>query len=317
MPAYFETGFFVRQPAWHGLGEVVATPPPNARVALKRAELDWEVEKRRMFFYWQDEGIETPFFAIVRNSDGKLLGRCQENYEPLQNLDAMKWCEPLLDTELWTYETAGALYGGKTCWVLLKQDEVQIVPNDVLKQYLLFMWDHTGRRASTIRPVSIRVVCANTLSVALKEGGGVDRVWHNSKQWTKLEEIRKFYEETSIRFAEQRGVLQDLSEIKWDDNRLAEYVDSICKGEGEDDTPVDRKRREVLTEMVVDGKASGAGELGIKNTAYGALMAVTEYYEHFHGGKSIKDRGANILFGKANRAFQRAFDKTCELARVT
>lgn len=317
MPAYFETGFFVRQPAWHGLGEVVPRPPQNAEDACFVAGLNWEVKKTPMFYSWRNTEMRSPYYAIVRQSDGKVLGRCQDKYEPFQNIQAFRWCEPLLDTELWAFETGGALYGGRTCWVLLKQDETMIVPNDVLRQYLLFMWDHTGKRASVVRPVSIRVVCANTLAIALDEEGITERIWHDSKQWTRLEVIQEYYKQSSLEFARQQTIFQKMANTKWGEWDREQFVNSLCRElGGEEDSPVAQKRRDVLGEMVVEGRASGTQELGIKDTVYGALMGATEYFEHYHGGNSVKDRGANILMGKANRAVDEAFYTACDMAGI-
>lgn len=322
MADYFESGFFVRQEAWHGMGHVVQTPPGNAVDACQKAGLDWDVAKLPLFFTHGGQEIPTKYYAIVREGDNKVFGQCTREYHPLQNFDAMEWCEPLLDTELWTYETAGSLKEGQVCWVLLKQDETQIVPNDVFKRYLLFTWNHSGRQASTIRPVSIRVVCANTLRAAMGEEGqdSIRRVWHTSEQWRRLEEIRKFYKMTSLEFARQQDIFRRFADVTWNDSQLEFFVEKAVpmpEEEGGRKLTIFQKHRDALAEMVVDGKASGAKQLGIKNTAYGAFMAATEFYEHYYGGGRVKDRGTNILYGTGCRIMDNIFETTCSLANVS
>ena len=90
----FESGFFVTEPAWHGLG-VVLQDPPTVQEAITAAGLDWKVELRRLTM---PDGREVPNRAVVRSTDESLLGVVGPDYEPLQNSDALAWFQPFVDS---------------------------------------------------------------------------------------------------------------------------------------------------------------------------------------------------------------------------
>jgi phage/plasmid-like protein (TIGR03299 family) len=118
MSAEFESGMFVREPAWHRLG-VVVDEAPNVEEAIKLAGLDWEVRKEPVHFKVEDEEVEVPNrFAVVRSTDDKPLGIVSDRYEPLQNTEAFKFFNPFL--EYCDFNTAGSLREGKNVWILAK-----------------------------------------------------------------------------------------------------------------------------------------------------------------------------------------------------
>jgi len=319
MAHQFESGFFTKLAAWHGLGDVLSEAPRNWEDAWNKSGLTWNVDKYPLSFTPKDNSfpqVTTEEFALVRDSDLSVLGYCKDSYKILQNNEAYQWCQPLIDTELWSFETGGSLRNGQHCWVLLKQDERQVIPGDILKQYLLFTYSHTGKDSATIKPCSIRVVCNNTLQMALTDGGKSHRVLHFSTMPSKLDAIQKFYQKTTEAFSGQFQTFDQLVHTNWDDSKLEEYVDNLF--------PVDAEltgkwlsrslaRNESAMAMVVDGKASGTMELGIKNTAYGALMGATEFNE-FYDQPRIKDRGYRMLFGDGMDFSEKAFELAVEMA---
>ena len=127
MSALFETGFFVEQSAWHQEG-IVLEEAPNSEEAYEQSGLNWEVDSRPLHFLVPgvNRRFNTDLRALVRSTDLRVLGACKRNYEVFQNKEAFDWCEPLVQTDWWHYETAGSLKGGEYCWALLKQDEKEI-----------------------------------------------------------------------------------------------------------------------------------------------------------------------------------------------
>lgn len=317
-----ESGFFVRVPAWHSLGNVLENAP-NTEEAYEASGLNWKVERYPLHFCHNAVEHESGTFALVRDRDLRVLGTCKERYNILQNLDAMKWCDPLVKSDLWSYETAGALKNGEVCWILLKQGEIELVHKDVLKQYLLFMWSHDGSKAVQIMPTTIRVVCNNTLQVALGENGLKNKIKHTMTMNLKLDEVRKIYEETTTAFEKQNDAFKRMLDVKIDVGFVDTYLDKV----------MDRAYGATIKEIsdMEDGKAktglqtilntfqesvykgSGSKELGVMNTLYGLFNGVEESVEHFIGGNRIKDRGGNILFGKGKDVVDIAFNAAMEM----
>ena len=164
----FESGFMVREPAWHGLGTIVENAPTSAE-ALQLAGLDWRVKSEPIFV----GGKEVPNYkANVRESDGTTLGIVKDRYSIIQNSEAFDFTDQLLGQGV-TYETAGSLRGGKTIWLLARMDSTKILGDEILP-YLCFTNTHDGSAPVRVCMTNTRVVCNNTLSLALRSA---PRVW--------------------------------------------------------------------------------------------------------------------------------------------
>lgn len=316
MASLFESGFFTRQPAWHRQGNVLEDAP-TTEVAYEASGLNWQVNKQPLFFKNGDPQVDmaTDMFGLVRNTDNRVLGYCKEQYEIFQNIDALNWCDPLVSSELWHYETAGALKNGEVCWVLLKQGERELVRSDILKEYLLLLWSHDGSRAVQTMPTTIRVVCNNTLQMALDSATFRNRIRHTISMKPKLEEIRSIYSETREAFNKQDEMFNRMLDFTMSEGQVVEYVDSIMTGaynrgnidemeEGRSKT-IAKNVRETLLSAAYNG--TGAQELGINGTMYGVFNGIEEAIEHYIGGNRVKDRGMNILLGSGHDAVNVAY----------
>lgn len=157
----FETGFFVREPAWHKLGTVVADAPTSAD-ALRLAGLDWNVLLEQA----ERKGKIVPnTFWTVRSSDDSVLGAVSGKYKIIQNDEAFNFTDNLLGEGV-KYESAGSLKHGKTVWLLAKMPETKVLGDDFVP-YLCFTNSHDGSGAIRVCLTDVRVVCNNTLNLAL------------------------------------------------------------------------------------------------------------------------------------------------------
>jgi phage/plasmid-like protein (TIGR03299 family) len=163
--------FSVRETPWHSEGKVLRHAPKNIEEAIRLAGLNFSVAKRELYF---DAGGEPnrvdDFVATVREDRNAVLGIVGRRYTPLQNLDAFRILQPLIDSGRASLETAGALWGGADVWVLVRfnvdDPVVQEVFADEVVPFALLSNNHAGDRAVTIQDTPIRVVCANTLGMA-------------------------------------------------------------------------------------------------------------------------------------------------------
>src|SRR5262245_63968878 len=139
---------------WHGLGTVLQAPP-TVEEGLRLAGLDWEVRRERLF---TAGGQEAPAYAVVRDSDGRVLGAVGERYRPLQNREAFAWFEPFLAAGEASLETAGSLADGSRVWVLARLNRVplEVAPGDEVVKYLLLSNSHDGSLAVQIGRASCR-----------------------------------------------------------------------------------------------------------------------------------------------------------------
>ena len=318
----FESGFFTKKEAWHKLGNLLENAP-NTDEAYNKSGLIWEVYKEQLLRQISNPDGTTildpvGMRALCRSTDQRVLGYCSDSYEIYQNKDAFEWCQPLIESGYWTYDAAGSLKKGEMCWILLKQAEVQLIPNDTLKEYLLVLWAHNGSKANIILPTAIRVVCMNTLNYALEAGGSRATIRHSSNVKLKMEEVKDMYNLYHNMFEVQRKMYVAMIDTKLTDPQVEQYVESVFpvsdELEGKALTNINRKVD--FIKSMAFGKAAGHEQLGIRNTVYGAYMAVSESVEHYLGGNRIKDRGVNILFGSGSEINDRAFKKATELVKA-
>lgn len=185
MPANVETMMYVREKPWHGLGTLVAEAPTSAD-ALRFAGLDWTVRQEPVFN--ARGGIVKGYKANVRDTDGSVLGIVGDRYKVVQNADAFNFTDDLIGGDV-RYETAGSLRDGKQIWLLAKMPERKIA-GDAVEPYLCFTNSHDGSGGLKVCMTPIRVVCNNTLNLAL---GSAKRVWsmrHTENIHERLEEAR-------------------------------------------------------------------------------------------------------------------------------
>ena len=164
MAANVESMFYVRQTPWHGLGIRVQNAP-SSKEALVMAGLDWEVQQRQM--KTEDETPVSGYYANVRSSDNKVLGVVSDKYAVVQNREAFAFTDGLLGAGV-RYETAGSLMGGRRVWMLAKLPNEYIIRGDRVSPYLVFSNSHDGSGSIKVALTPIRVVCNNTLCMALQ-----------------------------------------------------------------------------------------------------------------------------------------------------
>lgn len=168
MSANVETMFSVREKPWHGLGTIVQEAP-TSKEALTLAGLDWEVRQEPVVYKGQDSG----YFMNIRSSDDKVLGVVGGRYKPVQNVDAFDFVDGLIGEGV-TYETAGSLSTGKRIWMLAKMPNIDIL-EDAVEPYMCLTNSHDGFGSLKVCMTPVRVVCQNTLNLALNSA---KRTWN-------------------------------------------------------------------------------------------------------------------------------------------
>lgn len=190
MSANVETMFSVREKPWHyeltkGKTRLIQEALTSEE-ALKVAGLDWEVQGRKIY---DCLGKEIPgYIANTRTSDDKVLGIVTGRYKVVQNQEAFDFTDALIGEGI-KYETAGSLRGGRTIWLLGKMPE-RYIAGDKFEPYICFTNTHDGSGAVRACMNPVRVVCNNTLNIALR---GARRTWstcHKGNMQKKLDEAR-------------------------------------------------------------------------------------------------------------------------------
>ena len=163
---------------WHGLGTKVPYDLTPEQMANK-AGVDWEVHKYPLYANVQIHGpngtiVDKPIYAgkqaLIRSSDAACLDVVGHDWNPVQNLEAFQFFNDFVSAGDMRMDTAGSLRNGKLVWALAKiNDAFEVMSGDTVEGYLLFANPHQYGRSLEIRFTPIRVVCANTLAMAMSK----------------------------------------------------------------------------------------------------------------------------------------------------
>lgn len=165
-----ETMFYTRTTPWHGLGQRVDDAQCSAD-ALKISGLDWNVSQQ--LIKTEANQMISGYVANIRSSDQKVLGIVSDRYKVIQNAEAFAFTDSLFSEGI-VYETAGSLKEGKCIWLLAKLPNKYQIADDEIDSYLVFTNAHDGSSGVKIAMTPIRVVCQNTLNMALNSA---KRIW--------------------------------------------------------------------------------------------------------------------------------------------
>ena len=220
-----DTMMYVREVPWHGLGTRVETAP-NSIDAIRLAGIDWTVDGKPVY---DNRGNEIPGYkANTRSSDGSVLGIVSNRYKIIQNKDAFAFTDALLhidDCEV-HYETAGSLKGGKIVWLLAKLANQDILGDEVTP-YLCFRNTHDGKGSIKVCMTPIRVVCNNTLNIALEQATRMWTTRHIGNLDTKMEEAKETLGLARDYMVELTHTADILSSVKISDAELENVLDTM------------------------------------------------------------------------------------------
>ena len=321
-----ETMAWAGKVPWHGLGVEV---PADITVPdmLIRAGLDWSVSKRKLFTEnGSGNKLDLPEvkgrFALVRDSDEQTLDIVGARYVPVQNADSLGFFTDFIRSGGMKLHTAGSLCGGQYIWALAKIEQtMKVASNDTLENYLLLMSPHKLGVPLVIQQTSVRVVCWNTLNMALGTG------LKGAKNAYRLPHVKEFKGDVQEEAKRALGLATDqfkqfgeaaklLSKKLITEADRTEYFKRVFKLDAaslEDRGQEDRDFRVIkqLEEAAVS--SPGADLKSAEGTLWGALNAVTFQVDHMAGrsrDKTVRD----IWLGYRGDVKRRALTEALALA---
>jgi phage/plasmid-like protein (TIGR03299 family) len=286
-----ETMAFANQVPWHGLGNRV-DPSVSVEEMLTASGLDWDVALHPMFTRVGDRNVAVPNkSALVRSTDDKVLTTASNKWRPVQNREVLEFFRAYTQAGGATLETAGSLNGGRTVWGLANLGHGFKVGNgDAVKGYVLLASHHEMGKATTVRLTSVRVVCANTMAMAVK--GKRAAYSQNHLSDFDAEAARE-----TLGIAHEGMVQMELNAQKLSSLKLteADTVEFLAKHFQADGGTMDvnqilsdeKKRSKSLHEVLLSNTlAPGA----LPGTGWGVMNAVTYWADHVAG----RDAGARL-----------------------
>ena len=318
-----ETMAFANAVPWHGLGNRV---DPNVSVddMLVAAGLDWEVKLRPIYAQAEDGSmVKVPLRrALVRSSDNKIMTLTGDMWKPFQNREALEFFREYTEAGGAKLETAGSLRGGKMVWALASiQEGFTVNKTDHSKGYILLTSPHEVGKAITVRTTVVRVVCANTMAMAINRSAADYSQNHLSKFDTHAaKETIGLAREQIIQAGLDASTLSKLKMSEFDtvkflskffqpmpetivaQNDQKQWVDGLLNDPG----ALDKRFGEVLWSVK---KAPGA----VPGNAWGVLNGVTHWADHAAGNKA-EARLYNAWFGDKAKLKLQVRDELLALA---
>lgn len=275
MAANVETMFSVREKPWHGLGKIVMEAP-TSKDALRLAGLDWNVVQEPIYTKF-NEAVEG-YKANVRDSDRKVLGVVSDRYKVVQNADAFSFTDELLGKGV-RYETAGSLQEGKKVWLLARLPREYIIGGERISPYLVFSNTHDGSGSVKVAVTPVRVVCNNTLNLALDTASRSFSMVHTGNIQDKIQEAK----DTLFRAESYMDCLgaefEQLRRQKITDAQVKEYIELLLPIE-KDSTQIQSKNILRLREDMRKRYYDAPDLQRVGNNAYRFINAVSDFATH-------------------------------------
>jgi len=305
---------YVGEVPWHGLGTKLETPATAAE-AIQAAKLDWEVMKVPLHATDGKRQLEAKGkYAVVRKDlwgteECRVLGVVGKQYNPLQNREAFTFFDPIVGENAAIYHTAGVLGAGERIWILAKlPGNVTVINDDVTDRYLLLSNSHDGTSAVQVKFTPVRVVCQNTLTMALNQGPTV-RVAHVKNLRERLREAERLLGIVTRGFEEIESSFREMVRVQMNEDRVAQYLRSVFpdpRDPGNERAMMRARKNRLWAEHFFD-QGKGNREDGVVGTLWAAYNGVTEYVDHRQIRQADDRRLNSVWFGSGYLAKARAY----------
>ena len=309
---------YVGQKPWHGLGQELEPGAPMEKW-LVSAGMDWTVQRSKVRFATeakQTSELATwdDYHVLLRSDTKAPLGMVSDSYKVVQPREVLEFFRDLVEAAGFTLETAGTLFGGRKFWALAAIGaEDRIVGNDLIKGRLLVASSCDGSMRTTAKNVAERVVCNNTLSIAMGEKGAAEvAITHRTKFDAKA--VKK---QLGVAVGSFERFITDARTLAKRNVAPAEIDTFMAKVLNAADVEAAKEQRAFQKLLdLFQGGGHGASLPGVKNTAWGLVNAVTEYVDHDRPARTDTSRLNSAWFGSGNAMKDRALEAARELVYV-
>jgi phage/plasmid-like protein (TIGR03299 family) len=312
---------FVGQQPWHGLGQRLAPKQP-LEVWAKAAGMDWRIDEAEVR-YVAGSGASLlgaihafPEQKVLYRSDTKApLSVVSARYQVVQPAEILDFYKDLTEVGGFELETAGVLKDGKKLWALARTGQsVALKGKDTVNGYLLLATACDGTLATTAQHTAVRVVCNNTLQIALGDSTGAVKVGHRSQF-----DAQAVKRQLGIAVSNWDGFMvrmKALSERKVSDSVAEKFFQRVLTYPGgRANTPerATNDRAIKVAQSLYAGRGMGATLPSASATAWGLVNSITEFVDHARRARSDDHRRDAAWFGQGAAIKQRAWDEAMKL----
>ena len=329
---------YVGETPWHGLGNQL-TPQQPIEVWAQQAGMDWRIETSDVSYMAKNErgqSIIMPYEeqrVLYRSDTYAPLSVVSQRYQEVQPMEILEFYRDLTEQSGFELETAGILKGGKKFWALARTGQsTALKGKDVSHGYILLATACDGSLATTAQFTNIRVVCNNTLAIALRGqsgSAGVVKVPHSTK--FDADKVKQQLGVSVRAWDEHMYEMKQLSQRKVTQGEAAAFFDAVFNNTSMSVTdqeeniiqfyrnvanpnPTKEKAepngRAMSKAMIMfNGQGRGATLSSAKDTAYGLLCSITEFADHERRAMSTDHRLDSAWFGAGANLKQRGLEQ--------
>ncbi|EET81951.1 phage/plasmid-related protein TIGR03299 [Acinetobacter radioresistens SK82] len=332
---------YVGETPWHGLGNQLSPNQP-LEVWAQQAGMDWRIESSNVSYMAQnerDQSIIMPFEeqrVLYRSDTYAPLSVVSQRYQEVQPKEILEFYRDLTEQSGFELETAGVLKGGKKFWALARTGQsTALKSKDVSNGYILLATACDGTLATTAQFTSIRVVCNNTLAIALRgqsSSAGVVKVPHSTK--FDAEKVKQQLGISVRAWDEHMYEMKQLTQRKVSQQEAKAYFDAVFNNStmsiSDPEENIIQFYRNVAQQVqekkpepngramnkaleMFNGQGRGADLSSAKDTAYGLLCSITEFVDHERRAMSTDHRLDSAWFGAGAGVKQRGLEQALAL----
>ncbi len=313
---------YVNETPWHGLGNQLSQHQP-LEVWAQQAGMNWRIDEAEVRFVSGSAGVNLgsihafPNQKVLYRSDTKApLSVVSSRYQVVQPAEILEFYRDLTEVGGFELETAGVLKDGKKLWALAKTGQnTTLKGRDRVNGYLLLATACDGTLATTAQFTSVRVVCNNTLAIALGDGTGAIKVPHRSQF-----DPQAVKRQLGIAISSWDGFLarmKVLTDCKVKDDAAEAFLRrvltySVNPTSNGNTSAVNDRAMKVAHELYT-GRGKGSDMASASGTAWGLLNSITEYVDHHRRARSGDHRLDTAWFGSGATLKQKAWDEALKL----
>ena len=306
--------------AWHGLGQVV-DHAMTSEEAIKLANLDYEVDKTKVYF-----NCGTPdcmneiegYFATYRKDNNDYLGMVKSRYEVVQNRDAFKFFDEIIDQGEAIFETAGALGKGERIFLCAKLPDDFEVKGEKINKYIMLTNSHDGTSSVIAGLTNVRVVCNNTLQAALKGLENKVSISHISGARERIKEASRVMGISSKYSSHVQDIFNEMSDFRMDEGQIKNFLTKVMTPEYLQVPKDKEEEKEISTRL--SNTIEAALEFTMTHptqttdaafkTLWGAYNGISGYFNYVKPFNNAEDKFKSQLFGQGNVKMLKAFSES-------
>ena len=314
-----QTMAYANETPWHGLGNQLAANQP-LEVWAKQAGMDWHIQSADVRYVSNRNGLDSihmfPEQKVLYRSDTQApLSVVSKRFQVVQPAEILEFYRDLTEAGGYELETAGVLKEGRKLWALAKTGQSACLKGrDKVNGYLLLATACDGTLATTAQFTSIRVVCNNTLAIALRDSTGAVKVGHRSQF-----DAQAVKRQLGIAISYWDGFMarmKALAECRVTETSTETFLKRVftypAPTLASDEVMVSERSMKAVQELFA-GKGMGSQLASSSGTAWGLLNSVTEFVDHHRRSRSVDHRRDTAWFGQGAAIKQRAWEESLKL----